>query len=242
MGESPSHPQLLDWLATTLQRNDWSLRRFHRLLVTSSTYRQSSLPSHRSHWDEAVKFDPENRLLARMNRRRLEGEAIRDAMLASADRLSENRGGPGIMAPLPQELLATLLTGQWKVSDNAEDHRRRSIYLFVRRNLRYPLFEAFDRPDTNASCPRRNVSTTAPQALVLLNSEFSIAAAGDLADYVTLHAGDDLTSHITLLYERTLGRRPSSAEIEAATPFASEDRWLDLCLAMFNLNEFIYLD
>ncbi|HEX3869290.1 MAG TPA: DUF1553 domain-containing protein, partial [Pirellulales bacterium] len=127
--------------------------------------------------------------------------------------------------------------------DNEEDHRRRSVYLFVRRNLRYPLFEAFDRPDTLASCPRRNVSTTAPQALVLLNSEFSMAAANDLADFVMLHGGDDVASNITLLYQRTLGRPPSSAEIEAASRFlTSDDRWPELCLAMFNLNEFIYLD
>src|SRR5205814_6873010 len=114
------------------------------------------------------RLDPDNRLLARMNRKRMEGEAIRDAMLSAAGRLSLRRGGPGVRPPLPAEVAATLLnTKQWIVSPDAEDHRRRSIYLFVRRNLRYPLFDAFDRPDTNASCPRRHPSTLPPQSLIL---------------------------------------------------------------------------
>jgi hypothetical protein len=243
MGEPPSHSQLLDWLAVQLKRDDWSLKKFHRRLVTSNTYQQSSRAIDRKRWNASIEADPENRLLARINRRRLEGEAIRDAMLSTADRLSENRGGPGIMAPLPEELVGTLLKGQWKVAEKKEDHRRRSVYLFVRRNLRYPLFEAFDRPDTNASCPRRNISTTAPQALVLLNSEFSLSAARDLAEYLSAHAGDDVSARIALLYERTLGRQPTAAELAAAQQFAGEDdRWVDLCLAMFNLNEFVYLD
>ncbi len=176
------------------------------------------------------------------------------------------------MAPLPDEMLATLLKGQWKTSKNEDDHRRRSIYLFVRRNLRYPLFEAFDRPDTNASCPRRNVSTTAPQALVLLNSEFSLSAARDLAGYVLRKSRPGRAAQIDLLYERTLGRSPTAQEVVAAEKFlavqsaqlkstADENLALpspappeqsiaasdaaalvDLCLAMFNLNEFIYLD
>jgi hypothetical protein len=176
------------------------------------------------------------------------------------------------MPPLPDEMLATLLKGQWKTSDREDDHRRRSIYLFVRRNLRYPLFESFDRPDTNASCPRRNVSTTAPQALVLLNSEFSLSAARDLAGYVLREASADRASQIKLLYERTLGRSPTAQEVVVAEKFltaqaariqstagenlalpspappadaiskADAAALVDLCLAMFNLNEFIYLD
>ena len=193
-------------------------------------------------------------------------------MLASADRLSTERGGPGVMAPLPDEMLATLLKGQWKPRSDENDHRRRSIYLFVRRNLRYPLFEAFDRPDTNASCPRRNVSTTAPQALVLLNSEFSLSAARDLAGYVLRESKPGRAAQIELLYERTLGRSPTAKEIVAAEKFLADQSarlkltddeglalpspappaetiskseaaaLVDLCLAMFNLNEFIYLD
>ncbi len=175
MGDTPSHPKLLDWLATELIRENWSLKRLHTLMLTSATYRQASRnptpgSNHaqrqtvQTNWEQARRVDPENVLLWRMNRLRLEGEAIRDAMLAASDGLSQRRGGIGVMPPLPLELKATLLKNQWQVSQDTEDHRRRSVYLFVRRNLRYPLFEAFDRPDTNASCPRRSRSTTAPGA------------------------------------------------------------------------------
>ncbi|HEX4150012.1 MAG TPA: DUF1549 and DUF1553 domain-containing protein, partial [Pirellulales bacterium] len=283
MGEVPSHPELLDWLATELIRSGWSMKQLHRQLVTSATYQQASRPAAAdwsaeqtrealARWQHSVAVDPENRLLARYERRRLDGEAIRDAMLASAERLSAARGGPGVMAPLPEEMLATLLKGQWKTSSDEDDHRRRSIYLFVRRNLRYPLFEAFDRPDTNASCPRRNVSTTAPQALVMLNSEFSLAAARDLAGYVLRAARPDRAAQIELVYQRTLGRAPTAHEVRAAEKFLADQAaqlkstggeslalpspapsaesisksdaaaLVDLCLAMFNLNEFIYLD
>jgi hypothetical protein len=286
MGDEPSQLELLDWLASEWARQKWSLKRMHRQLVTSAVYRQASRPEVEgldskqaratlASWRKTVAADPENRLLGRMSRRRLEGEAIRDAMLASAERLDAGRGGPGIMAPLPKEMLANILRGQWTVSEKEQDHRRRSIYSFVRRNLRYPLFEAFDRPDTNVSCPRRNVSTTAPQALVLLNSEFSLASAGDLAAYLFEHEPSDATRRIELLYERTLCRLPTQAEISSAQEFlASQARrieqakgeklslpaaakgdkagsapapaeaaaFVELCLTIFNLNEFVYLD
>ncbi len=194
-----------------------------------------------------------------MNRLRLDGESIRDAMLVSAERLSTRRGGPGVMPPLPTELLATLLKKQWEVSPDEEDHRRRSIYLFVRRNLRYPLFDVFDRPDTNASCPERNRSTTAPQALWQLNSEFSLAAARDLAQYLIAQAGQQPREQIALAYRRSLCRSPSEEELTSASEFLARqtkrlsdadeptqepasESLAHLCLALFNLNEFIYLD
>jgi hypothetical protein len=283
MGSAPSHPELLDWLAGELPRQGWSLKRMHKLILSSAVYRQASRPAladwsdesraiMAANWRKTRQVDPENRLLARMSTQRLEGEAIRDAMLAAADRLSPRRGGPGVRPRLPAEVTATLLANQWKTSPDEDDHRRRSIYLFVRRNLRYPLFEAFDRPDTNASCPRRNRSTIAPQALILLNSEFSLAAARDLAEYVLSHAGADAKAQVTLAYERTLGRSPAPEELATALKFletdaarlkdssrSKEDLALptsfrestdpyagaaltDFCLALFNLNEFIYLD
>ncbi|HET6881913.1 MAG TPA: DUF1549 and DUF1553 domain-containing protein [Pirellulales bacterium] len=266
MGEAPSHPELLDWLATELVAQGWSLKRMHRLLVTSTAYRRSSRPSSpdrtaketqdaNDRWQRGYAADPQNRLCWRMNRQRMEGEAVRDCMLAAAGSLSQGRGGPGIMAPLPDELVATLLPGQWKASNDAEAVHRRSVYLFVRRNLRYPLFEVLDRPDTNASCPRRNVSTTAPQALAMLNSDFSLSAARDLATNIAAHSPADTTIQVNLLYERTLGRSPTEQERAAATAFlqapsleaavASKEPpagLVELCLAMFNLNEFIYVD
>ena len=262
MGETPTHHDLLDWLASELPRQAWSLKRMHKLLVTSATYRQASRPSAagwtdeqrlaaQESWRRSKQADPANRLLARMNRQRLEGEAIRDSMLASAYRLSPRRGGEGVRPPLPAELVANLLKNQWQVSPDEEDHRRRSIYLFVRRNLRYPLFEVFDRPDTNASCPQRDRSTTAPQALWQFNSEFSLSAARDLARFVADNAGEEPREQVRLAYRRTLGRLPESEELEAslelltatADPDNSDQQALaNLCLALFNLNEFIYVD
>ncbi len=269
MGDTPTHPELLDWLATELPRRGWSLKEMHRLLLTSATYQQASRPrcanwtpeqsvAARESWTQSLAADPTNRLLARMHRLRLDGESIRDAMLVSAERLSSRRGGPGVMPPLPSELLNTLLKKQWEVSPDEEDHRRRSIYLFVRRNLRYPLFDVFDRPDTNASCPERNRSTTAPQALWQLNSEFSLTAARDLASYL-LHASSDPREQLDLAYRRTLCRAPTDEESGAALAFLTQhtarlrdaenapqqpakEALAHCCLALFNLSEFIYLD
>jgi hypothetical protein len=146
------------------------------------------------------------------------------------------------------ELVGTLLPGQWKASENQEEVHRRSVYLFVRRNLRYPLFDVLDRPDTNASCPRRNVSTTAPQALALLNSDFSLNTARELAAFIAERAPSDASAQVKRIYECTLGRSPTGREMQDATLFlampstTSQGALEALCLAMFNLNEFIYVD
>jgi hypothetical protein len=281
-GSRPTHPELLDWLATELPAQGWSLKRMHQLIVSSATYRQTSRPASpagsageaaaaRTAWERSRAADPDNELLARMVRRRLEGEAIRDAMLAAAESLSARRGGLGVMPALPEELVHTLLKGQWQVSPDEEDHRRRSIYLFARRNLRYPMFEAFDRPDALASCPRRDRSTTAPQALYLLNSEVSLAQARRLAGYLLAHASD-VESQIDLCYRRLLSRAPTGDELASSRAFLSSeaarlrgatrtteellsplpagsavdpcasDALIEFCLSMFNLNEFIYVD
>jgi hypothetical protein len=226
----------------------------HKLMLTSATYRQSSRPTEKpspqeaARWQRAAQADAENRLLWRFNRKRLEGEAIRDSMLAASNRLSPRSGGPGVMPPLPEELTITLLKDQWKPSPDEEDHRRRSIYIFARRNLRFPIFEAFDRPETNASCPVRGESTIAPQSLLLLNSEFSFASARDLAAFARAHAGENRDTQIDIVYRRALGRSPTAAQRARAREFladrenASADSLALLCLAVFNTNEFIYID
>ena len=283
LGEDPSHPELLDWLALEFPRHGWSLKWLHKLLVTSATYQQASRPESaewspsaraaaRSAWQKSKVADPQNRLWSRMSRQRLEGEAIRDSMLFAAGELNPRSGGSGIRPPLPLKMVATLLKNQWPVTPDVTEHQRRSIYLFARRNLRYPLFEAFDRPDSNASCPRRNRSTSAPQALILLNSEVSLEAARDMGGYLLRHEPSDRAARISLAYQRTLGRRPNSDELQSALEFldaetqqiqvanrkpadlaipdhlpdgitpAEAAALTDLCLALFNLNEFVYLD
>lgn len=255
MGDSPLHEDLLNWLATELPRRNWSLKEMQRLLVTSATYRQTSRladnadAATRSNWQRATEKDSALRLLSRQRRQRLDGEAIRDAMLSAAEELSDRRHGPGVRPPLPPELVVTLLKNQWTISEDKADWNRRSIYLFQRRNLRYPLFEAFDRPDGNASCPRRNRSTIAPQALFLLNSELSFDLAKTFAMKLRTNGGSTPASRIDAAYQSALGRLPTERErhwgvdfLTVADNASADARLTDFCLALFNLSEFIYVD
>src|SRR5436309_2539163 len=181
-GDRPSHPALLDWLAAEFVRNGWSVKKMHRLIMTSNTYRQSS------RFDElAAKADPEDKLLWRFPRQRLEGEEVRDAALAVSGLLNWKMGGPSVFPELPPGMSPTY--SGWKVSKEETERNRRSIYVFVKRNTRYPLFESFDMPDTHESCPRRNVTITPLQALNLLNSELTLRWAESFAARVIGFAG-----------------------------------------------------
>src|SRR3989442_5902018 len=176
-GDRPSHPELLDWLATELVKNGWRLKPLHRLIVMSSAYQQSC----RSPGTEAAaRVDPEDRLLWRFSQRRLSAEEIRDTMLAVSGALNRKIGGPSVMVPVDKELVQLLYKPtQWEVARNATEHHRRSIYLIAKRNLRLPFMETFDQPALLTSCGRRESSTHAPQALELLNGRLSneLAAA-----------------------------------------------------------------
>jgi hypothetical protein len=262
MGAEPTHPELLDWLARTLIADEWSLKRMHRLIVMSRTYRIASVPydpswtaeqtaAAKSTWERDTRVDPDNALLWHRPLQRLDGESIRDAMLAASGKLSSRTSGPGIRPPLAPEVTETLLKDQWKVSGDSEDHRRRSIYLFVRRNLRYPQFDVFDRPDTNASCAMRHESTTATQALTQFNSEFSLQAARWLAEALP---GDDPREAIAAAYLRVFNRPASEEELEFGKAFLAEQAarlegagrenaaLIDFCLALLNANEFLYVE
>jgi hypothetical protein len=237
MGEEPSHPELLDWLAVELRERGWSLKAMHRLMVTSATYRQSSRGDR-----SANGADPENLFLWRQTRRRLDGEAIRDALLAVSGRLDSTIGGPSIFPELPAELKRLSSKGAvWPAMPPGVDGReRRGIYVFVRRNLRFPFFEVFDRPDTNASCPRRPVTTTAPQALSLLNSRLAHDSARALAART---AGADPLETISRLTRLVFSREPDHDEQRIMSEFLHNGGTLvHLCLGLLNTNEFIYID
>ena len=243
MGEEPSHPELLDWLALEFMAQGWSVKAMHRLILTSATYRQSSHPS-----SQGLKHDPENTLLWRHSRHRLDGEAIRDALLAVSDRLNPALGGPCVFPELPNELTKLSSHGAiWPVSEKEEDRLRRSLYIFVRRNLRYPFFEAFDRPDTNASCPQRSVTTIAPQALSLMNSKLALDAAQHFAERVRRESAETTAGQVQQAYRLALSRPPTGDEEQIAIQFLSSspsqaEALRDFCLALLNVNEFIYLD
>ena len=215
MGTSPTHPELLDWLAAEFQQH-WDLKAMHKLIMTSATYRQASQESEQ--FEENKKADPDNLLWSRFPRQRLDGEVIRDAMIMAAGLKQYEMGGPGVRPPLQKEVAQTLLKNQWDVSLNESDHYRRSVYVFARRNLRYPLFEAFDRPDANVSCPQRQKSTTAPQALILFNSKLTLDLARKMAGDILPDCQDD-DKFIREVLRRCWSREPEPEILQAARDF-----------------------
>ena len=287
-GEWPSHPELLDWLATELLRDGWRLKPIHRLMVTSSTYRQASDPARSVLTDPAAiaeaealldrqrTDDPDNLLFGRIDRRRREAEALRDAMLRVAGVLNPAMGGPGVRPPIPAEVEALIFTEAevvdlWPEDPDPSEHDRRSLYLYRKRNVRYPIFDAFDAPDTQTACAVRDESTHALQALILLNGAFAIDRAKDFAGRLYREVPADSRARLDRAYRVALGRLPTAAERDRASSFldaqadllrtrpadgpplaapsflppdadtAVAAAWVDLALALLNCNEFVYV-
>jgi hypothetical protein len=245
MGAAASHPHLLDWLAVEFADNDWSIKHLHRLMVLSATYQQSS-----STFSNSSARDPDNELLWRANRRRLEAEVIRDAMLAVSDSLNRSMGGPGVRLPLPPEIAKLQYKGTWQEDPDQTRHLQRTIYLFVKRNNRPPFLESFDVPDTTASCGLRTESSHAGQALMLLNSPLLDRQTRRLAARLEAEVADhdNTASLITRAYRLALSRSPGEEELALGRKFLESphdefsDRVADFCLVLFNLDEFLYID
>ena len=238
-GGVPSHPELLDWLASYLIKNRWQLKSVHRLIVLSETYRQGCDSAHVS---DATISDPENRLLWHFPRRRLTAEQLRDAMLMVSGRLNRAAGGPGIMTPVDPELVQLLYKpAQWQVPADSSNNDRRSVYLIAKRNLRLPFMEVFDAPTLMSSCARRESSTHAPQALELLNGSFSNSMAHSLAARLRMIAGSDSERLTDSGFSLVLGRMPNAAEKELSIRFLAEQPLEEFALALFNLNDFLYV-
>jgi len=246
--EPPTHPELLEWLANEFVASGWSIKKIHKVILLSQTYQQSSRAS-----AAALVRDPENKLLSRQNRQRLEGEVIRDSLLAISGQLNPKVGGPGVFPPIPSDIAKG---ANWTPSAKVADHNRRSLYIFAGRNLRYPFLEVFDAPDNNLSCPQRGRSTTAPQSLTLLNSEQVMAAAKATAE--RLAEGKSAEDQVKRGFRLIIGRLPSEKEWALARDFVSfcssrreealasgskSDQPLqELCRALFNINAFVYVD
>jgi len=238
-GDRPSHPELLDWLASTLVEGGWRLKPIHRMLVLSSTYRQSTRSPIRA---EAMRGDPDNRLLWHAARRRLTAEEIRDAMLATSGRLNLKSGGPSVMVPVDDELTKLLYKpSQWQATTNREEQDRRSIYLFAKRNLRLPFFETFDAPTSLVSCARRESSTHAPQALELLNGKLSNDLAAAFAARLSKESGGDLDRLVDRGFRLALGRPPTPEERSISLGYLHDQDAAEFALALFNLNGFLYV-
>ncbi|MEZ6061612.1 MAG: PSD1 and planctomycete cytochrome C domain-containing protein [Planctomycetaceae bacterium] len=242
-GEPPSHPELLDWLAGTLVKGGWQWKPIHRLIVLSSAYQQASRLPHEADTAARTAVDPENRLLWKFSRRRLSAEELRDAMLAVSGRINLKAGGPSVMPPVDPVLVDLLYNpSQWKVADDPSEHCRRSIYLIAKRNLRLPFMEAFDAPALQTSCPARESSTHAPQALELLNGAFANQTAAAFADRLVRECGDDHAAVVDRAFRLAIGRGPTAAERQLSREFLRDQSIDEFALAILNLNGFAYVD
>jgi hypothetical protein len=245
-GMLPSHPELLDWLATEFVGRGWSMKQMHKLIMTSAAYRRTSVEA-----PEAKQQDPENILLSHMNRRRLEAEEIRDAMLAASGDLNPKMEGIPVVPPLDKDELYGIIgdpNSAWVVSSDSREHTRRSVYLLSRRAFRAPMFELFDSPDGIMSCSRRESSTIAPQSLTMLNGRFTVEQAKSLAVKLAKVPPEE---RIDQAWQHVLSRKPTAEERATAQKFLdAQEKNLgsdaaslqELGRSLFNFNEFLYVD
>jgi hypothetical protein len=239
MGERPTHPELLDYLANEFVAGGFSVKKIHRLILLSHAYQQASDTRNAV----AQEKDPENKLLWRFQRRRLEAEEIRDAMLAVSGELNAKPGGPSVIVPIDKELVNALYKpSQWAVTRDPAEHNRRSVYLLAKRNLRLPFMEVFDAPDTQGSCPRRESSTHAPQVLELMNGDLANRQAAAFAARIEKEGSKDRLRQVDLAYRLAAGRAPTVKERQIALAFLKTQPLREFALAMFNLNAFLYVN
>jgi hypothetical protein len=268
MGERPSNPQLLDYLTATFVENGWSIKKMHRLIMLSSTYGQSS-----AYRPEAAKADPANHLWWRFERRRLEGEAIRDSMLYVSGLLNLKAGGPGVFPPLPPGIsMPGSKYLNWTAENDVAETQRRSVYVFVKRNLVYPLFESFDFPDTSESCARRFATVNPGQPLALMNDEMVVEWSRALAARVLNDSGLAPEQQVDRAFRTVLDRQPKDEERRAVLEFLNRQAgviearmaqqkaapmpalmpanmpparaaaFVEFCHALLNSNEFVYMN
>jgi len=262
-GAAPTHPELLDFLASELIDGNWQLKHLHRAIVSSATYRQSSqiedsespvsnsaAPTNpQSAIRNPQSIDPDNSLLWRQNLRRLEAEPLRDAILAASGQLSLEMNGRGIFPTLPSEVLEKQSRpgNGWENKSPLAQQARRSVYIFVKRTLGVPILESFDVASPDIPIAERSTTTVAPQALILLNSEFMQQQATALAERVGHECKPGAGDQIAALYRIALSRKPTPRELSVASDFLNRRRddstaLVELCKLILNLNEFVYID
>ena len=238
-GGRPSHPELLDWLASELIKptdgRPWALKRLHKLIVTSATYRQSSAPN-----KATLAIDADNRLLWRMKPRRLEGEAVRDSMLAVSGLLNRTIGGKGFSDYKERNFNGTAYYDPF--DPEGPESQRRSIYRFLPRGSNTGLLDTFDCPDPAAAAPRRAITTTPLQALALWNGGFALRASGAFADRVSKDCPNDIPMQVTRSWQLAFGRDPTPAEQPLSEKLVAEHGLKALARALFNANEFLVVE
>ncbi|MFP6617585.1 MAG: DUF1553 domain-containing protein, partial [Candidatus Hydrogenedentota bacterium] len=253
LGDRPTHPELLDWIAGEFVDGGWSMKSLHKKIMMSKTYRMSSKGN-----AKALAQDPANDLLWRFDMRRLTSEEVRDSILLATGELNLELGGPTVYPELPREVIETsskksvlVSSGMWGES-SIEQQNRRSVYIHLKRSLLHPMLADFDFADFDASCPVRFVTTQASQALNLLNSEYVNARAGMLLKRVRGDVSADPENQVVRAFELAIGRRPTREEITMSRAFLGElqsQEGLDpeqamerFCLLLLNLNEFMFVD
>ena len=250
LGLEPSHPELLDWLAGEFIRSGWSIKQLHKIILESATYQQSS------HLDVKQQIDMDGSLLSRFPMRRHDAEVIRDRILQASGALNLTMGGPGVHPRIEEEVIGTGTTRKWpRVSQESSNHWRRSIYIFNRRSVPFPLLEALDAPVSTSSCSGRITTTVPTQALQLLNSRFTNEQSLLLAQTLIQAHGTNPDALIQNAYWRVLGRTPSNEELELSKEFLTHSESLqpipserrltgalhDVCHVLMNSNEFVFM-
>jgi hypothetical protein len=256
MGTQPSNPELLDWLATEFVRKGWSVKQIHRLIMNSETYKMASA----YYQPDSAAKDSINQFLWRFPIKRLEAEIIRDAVLSASGDLNFEASGPPFFPPVPKSVVSALPSkGKWELTKEDSSTWRRSVYAYVKRNLKYPMFEVFDQPNASLSCERREVTTVATQALTLFNNDTFLRQAEHLAVRVEREAGRDPAAQIKLLYRIAFSREPVDKELKRSLEFLKSETMRggsgargvtdfaltplgELAHVLLNSNEFVYIN
>ena len=234
-GSTPTHPDLLDWLANEFQRQGWSLKAMHRLMLTSATYRQSS----QANGNPAAARDSDNRLLWRQNPRRLDAEVVRDTVLSVTGKLNPEMYGPGYRDFKYTEAYAPIYE---YVTPDSPEMWRRSIYRFVVRTTPHDFMTALDCPNPATLTPKRLTTTTALQSLALLNNDFMLKQSGYFAERLVKDVPAAGGKRVQRAFALVFGREAEPVEVEASLKLVREHDWFYFCRMLLNANEFIYLD
>lgn len=244
----PTHPELLDWLASEFMSNQWSMKHIHRLVMNSAAYQRGTNSS-----AEATERDPQNLYLSHFSRRRLNADEIRDSVLLATGALNTKMGGTPVVAPLSKEELTNLSQppdNAWVVNSDTSGYTRRSVYMIQKRTFRTPMMEVFDAPESMLTCPRRDSSTTAPQSLTLLNGTLAVEQSRRFGtELVAKYPADDQL--IQAAWSAIFARKPAADEQRLALEFLKTQSQnggsrttaaAELIRGLLNTNEFLYVD
>jgi hypothetical protein len=249
MGTPPTHPELLDYLASQLVANGWKIKPLQRMILTSNAFKMGTQVS-----PQAMMKDPENDLLSHFDLRRLTAEELRDSILGVSGNLNLKKvDGPSVYPVIPREVLAgQSVPGSGWGKSTPEEAASRSVFVFIKRSLALPILQVFDAPDPDSPCPSRFTTTQPAQALALINSEFASEQAKVLAADVAKKSPSSPSAKVHEVLRRTLQRQPNQDEIDRGTTFikdsinkdslSEEDAFRRFCLIAFSLNEFIFLN